>query len=420
MKYIILIFLLYFADILRYVGNATILSLMHYATIGVGIFAFFTYILKYKWSYVTFFVFLFSFVYPIFAGIRSYEVFDQPVFLGIASLRYVMFILFGYMLILVKYDYRTLIKQINYINIFVAVFSIFAILILKIPPRVFLDMEVDTYFTDVAGGDGSEGVGGANIRGVRLAICSTLMFISLIYYTLASLKVGGKKNWIPFIILIIYILFVHKGRQPVAILAIIYLIYFIKLKGLSNKKLLMIIFPIIAISVVLTLDDNLMTRFTTILAGNKSDDFSTLARIWEVDCVIPYIKDNFFFGIGNLSYHFRHGGFQRIFGLQFYMSDIGIFAVLTTGGLFLLMIYAGLYLSIWKNTARVKDNNIRMYMRYMLITFALLLVFFFNDMLSDSKSIQFALLFYPLFRRREINEYFKYNGKLKDLKNTFI
>lgn len=421
MKYIVLIFLLYFAEIFSFSGSTALISFMHFATLGVGICAFLTYILKYKWSYVTFFIFLLCFVYPIYAGIRSYVVFGQPIYLGVASLRYIMFILFGYFLILINYDYRLLIKQVNYINLSIATLSIIAILILHINPYSIMDMQVSTNEIIVSSGpDSDKGVGGVEIRGARFAICSMMMFASFVYYTLSSLKIGGKKNWIPFFIFVIYLLFVHKGRQPVAIIAVIYLLYFVKLKGLSNKKILMLIFPVLALIVLLAIDDSLLLRFTTILDGKNSQDFSTLARIWEVDSVMPYIEKNFFFGIGNLSPHFRNGGFQTFFGHQFYMSDIGIVAVLATGGLMLILIYAGFYISLWKSTKLVKDRNIQMYMRYMIITYAMLLIFFFNDYMIDGKSIMFALLFYPLFRRKEINKYFRYKGKLKDLKKTFI
>lgn len=406
MKNIVLIFLLYFVGVFAFLGSNMLLSVMHWLTLSISIISFVIFILKYKWSHVTFWIFCFTVIYPIYASIQSYYIFDQPVYMGIASLRYIWIILFGYFLLLINYDYRLLIKQINYINLFVASFSIVAILILGIDPSWIHSFEVSNNVLNTEGGSSeSLGVGGVNIRGIRFAACSGFMFISIIYYTLSSLKLGGKKNWISFIILLVYILFVHKGRQPLAIIAAIYLIYFLKMKGISTKRLIMIASPFFAAALLLAIDENIFFRFTTILDGEKSDDFSTLARIWEVEQIMPFILDNFILGVGNLSAHFRNGGFQTFFGHQFYLADIGIVAVFATGGLMLVIIYLSIYTSLWNKTKYVNDKNCRIFMRYMLITFAILLIFFFYDVLCGDNSIKFALVFYPLFRQRNINRH---------------
>lgn len=421
MKKIVLLFLLYFVGLLAFCGSNTLLTVMHWTTLAISITSFIIFVSKYRWSYVTFWIFCFAFIYPVYASIQSYRIFDQPFFMGVASLRYLWFILFGYFLLLINYDYRLLIRQINYINIFVASFSILAILILGIDPSVINSFEVTNNVLNIGGGSSeSIGVGGVNIRGTRFAACSDLMFISMIYYTLSSLKIGGKKNWIPYLIILVYIIFVHKGRQPLALVAMIYIIYFLRMKGIAPRRMLMIILPIIAVIVIISYDESVLFRFATILDSENSEDFSTLARIKEVEQIMPYIKENLLLGVGNLSAHFRHGGFQTFFGHQFYLSDLGIIAVLATGGILLTIIYVALYISLWKKTRNVNDENIRLFMRFMLIGYLALLLFFFNDILCVDKCIQFALLFYPLFRQHRINSYIKPLNLNKDNKYIFI
>ncbi len=421
MKKIVLLFLLYFVGLLAFCGSNMLLTVMHWATLAISIISFIVFISKYKWSYVTFWIFCFVFIYPIFASIQSYRIFDQPVFMGMASLRYLWFITFGYFLLLINYDYRLLIRQVNYINIFVASFSIIAILVLGIDPSWIHSFEVTNNIIETGGGTGeSSGVGGVNIRGIRFSACSGFMFISLIYYTLSSLKLGGKKNWIPYLIILVYIIFVHKGRQPLALVVMIYVIYFIKMKGISTKRMLMIVLPIVAVIWIISFDESVIFRFVTILDGENSDDFSTLARIKEVKQIMPYIKENLLLGIGNLSAHFRHGGFQTFFGRQFYLSDLGIVAALATGGIALTIIYAALYISLWKKTRNINDRSIQLFMRYMLTGYLALLLIFFNDVLSGEKCIQFALLFYPLYRQYKINSYITTLVRSKYNRYSFI
>lgn len=56
----------------------------------------------------------------------------------------------------------------------------------------------------------------------------------------------------------IYLLFVNKGRQPVALLAVIYAIYYIRMKGLSLKRLVLGILPLIGAFVLLSFNNKLV------------------------------------------------------------------------------------------------------------------------------------------------------------------
>lgn len=71
-------------------------------------------------------------------------------------------------------------------------------------------------------------------------------------------KPAQKENYLPFFVLMVYLLFVNKGRQPVALLAIIYAIYYVRMKGISLKRLALGVLPLIGALVLLSFNDKLV------------------------------------------------------------------------------------------------------------------------------------------------------------------
>lgn len=246
------------------------------------------------------------------------------------------------------------------------------------------------------------------VKGFKLTVCSDLMVVSYVFYLLRFVKKpAAKENFLPLLVLMIYLLFVNKGRQPVALLAVIYAIYYIRMKGLSLKRLVLGILPLIGAFVLLSFNNKLVDSLVEATKWEKSSDFSTLARVNSIESVVPYIQQNPMFGFGNLSVHFRDEGFHTFFGGAFYLADIGIWGTLARGGIVLVLIYLGLYYSIYKKTALVRNNDIRSYMRYMLLSFLILLIVLNNDTLYAENCLCVALVFYPLFGRLDPNIFIK-------------
>lgn len=246
------------------------------------------------------------------------------------------------------------------------------------------------------------------VKGLKLTVCSNLMIVSYVFYLFRFVKrPAEKENFLPFLVLMIYLLFVNKGRQPVALLAVIYAIYYIRMKGLSLKRLVLGILPLIGAFVLFSFNDKFVDSLIEATKWEKSNDSSTLARVNSVESVIPYIKQNPIFGFGNLSVHFRDEGFHTFFGEAFYLADIGIWGTLARGGIILLLIYLGLYYNLYKKTSLVKNDGVRSYMRYMLLSFLILLVFLNNDTLFAEGCLRVALVFYPLFGRLDPNIFVK-------------
>ncbi len=317
----------------------------------------------------------YSVIFPIYASIKSNMIFGQPFFVGLASLRYMCFVFFGLFLYQVQYDYMTLLKQVNILNVLVALVSIVAYFIFG-------------YYSSTD----------LRIRGSRLTLCSGLMMISYVYYLINFIKTPAKRSiLIPFVILVIYLVFVNKGRQPLAVMAVVYCIYYIRSEKKSVKSIMMAVLPAVVVILLCIYESSFIERFTTVLDVDKSKDFSTLARIKSMEAVWSYIKDNYMLGIGNLSARFGDEGFHQIFGAQFYISDIGVVGTLARGGVVLLLIYFLIYTNIYKRIKYVYDKEIRTYMYYMLLTFIVMLIVLSNDILFSDGSMLLAVMYYPLF-----------------------
>ena len=113
MKYLIYILLLDFIGALEFLGSIPLLQGCHYLFLILGLGAFIYYLVFKRISTVAIFAGLYCFVFPIYAAFQSQEIFGQSFFMGFASLRYLWFILLGFFLYNIKYDYSLLLRQIN-------------------------------------------------------------------------------------------------------------------------------------------------------------------------------------------------------------------------------------------------------------------------------------------------------------------
>lgn len=386
-------------DVYKLVPSPTFASLCFNIVLLAGWFAFLLYIIKYGINKSCMWIIGYCVVFPIYGSLKAEYLFGQTFLWGIASLRYLSLILCGYILILMRYPYSKMIAQINTFNVWIAGLSIILILILNVPVNLLDNLFISTNAVEL---NAAVSEGYHAVRGVRFTKCSEIIYVSLIYYLLDIVRKGfNKKNTTRFILLLVYMLFVHKGRQPIAVLGIVYVIAYIKMRGVSMVKMLLTVIPVCIICLIMVVFPQVFQSFAIILDGENSADFSTLARILSVESVIPYIEDNPILGMGNLSTHFKDG-FHAVFGNSFYIADIGIFGTMARGGIVLVFIYAGLYLSLIGNASKINDKINKRFLNYMILVQLCLLLLFFHDTLNGAGSLRFALIFYPLFSRYKI------------------
>lgn len=216
MKYLIYILLLYFIGALEFLRSTSLLVGCHYFFLVLALGAFIYYLVFKRISTVAVFAGLYCFVFPVYAALQSHEIFGQSFFMGFASLRYLWFILLGFFLYNIKYDYNLLLSQINKINITVAVISIVAFFFFGVNHVNVRQYLVTTNIVETVALEDM-------VKGLKLTVCSNLMIVSYVFYLFRFVKrPAEKENFLPFLVLMIYLLFVNKGRQPVALLAVIY------------------------------------------------------------------------------------------------------------------------------------------------------------------------------------------------------
>ena len=420
---LVAMFILYFSGVFQFLGSKLLLSALNYFFLFISIISFIYYPLKYKkLSALDTTLYIFACIYPIICAIQSYKIFNQPFLMGIASMRYGLFVFWGYFLYLIKYPYQRIIRQINALNIIVAIASIILFTF------GFDDVSIQRYIvnTNFYELESQEDM----IKGSKLTSCSTLMIISYVYYTVLVIrKTKFNKSFIYFCILISYLIFVHKGRIPLATIALLIFAYYIKLIlstivftkdsriFIQKKNLTKIggvtLIGIVALSVLLLSNPSTLSSFSSIIDFSDSEDTSTLARIESASSVLPYIEQHYILGFGNLSSHYLDGGFHNYFGKYFYLADIGILGAFAQGGIFIIILYTLIYLSLFSRSKSYSNDHCRIFNQFIIVALGSSL-FLMADYLYSSNCVIFALLFYPLLGTSK-PDLFLHNGNSKNI-----
>ncbi len=389
---IVSFFLLYYLEVFSFKGLETYSDLMHYILLGVcfGSAVVFAFVARFPKTTIP--LYLFGVAFPLVAALQSSLVFGQSFFLGVASLRYEIYVFFALFLILIDYPFETMVRHVNILNLIIAVAAIIAFYFLKID-----NVSITTFLVDNEVVDISLDENAFKMKGRFLTTCSNLMVFSYIYYMIQLLKKVTLKNAVCFAILMFYLLFVHKGRMPVAFLAIIFMLYYFRMKRLTPKKLLFSLIPVSILLFVILFGSSYLTRFSAIFQGLESQDFSTQMRLESLTSVLPYIAKHPFLGVGNLSWQYQYSGFQAIFGKGFFIADIGIFGSLFVGGLFLIAIYTWLYIRMRKNLGALRlDTPYVAYLMF-LIDYYLIQFLLLGEPMMLANCMSFAIIYYPLF-----------------------
>lgn len=390
--FVVTLFILYYLDIFSFSGNPLIGTVMHYILLGVCVMSGIAFAVASRFARSSFPLWAYAIVFPLVAAMRSHMMFGQSYFLGFASLRYELYVLFAFFLLLINYPFKTMIRQINIINITVAAISIIAFYFFDIDSVSVQKLQDTGNVLDVSLNEDA-----FLVKGRYLNVCSRLMVYSLIYYLVQLLRRINIWNLLGFAFLLFYILFVHKGRQPILILAGVFVIYYFRMKNLTVKKMVYSLVPVIVLVVLYFVGSSYLHRFTEILGGENSGDFSTEIRTTSLMTVLPYIKKHFLLGVGNLSLRFHGSGFQAMFGEKFFIQDIGIFGSMFIGGLFLIGIYAWIFYTMKKNLYKIELEPKWMLYMVFLVDYFILQLFVLEDPLVLENAFAFAILYYPLF-----------------------
>lgn len=385
-KFFVLLVILYITQLINFLQSEFIINAILYSAIVVGfISATLCFVSPYKnVSSVAYIILVFALLLPVISAWRSLVVFGQPMFYGIARMRYMFILLFAFHLYYTDYPFKTLMRQINAVNIVVAIGSIVLLYVFGVD-----NMVAEKYFFTVYTAD-TEAAADA-IKGVKLTYCSQLVFISVIYYMTSCMQKLKVKEVLILALFIFYTLFVHKGRQPLVAYGIIFLVYIAT--HINTRNIVIGILTVGIIGFIIINDNSIIGRYTTILEGDYSTDNSALARFAEIEDVIPYIKQYPIGGFGNLSYHFNDG-FQGVFNDYFFIEDIGIIGVMAKGGIILIALCAMFYYLCFRYTFRINNDLHKAYITNMLII-CIVLTFIGSDILTCTPAV-LVFLIYPM------------------------
>lgn len=385
-KFFVLLVILYITQLINFLHSEFIIHAIFYTAIIIGGISMTLCIISpYKnVSPVAYIIIVFALLLPIISAWRSWVVFGQPIFYGIARMRYMFILLFAFHLYHTGYSFKTLMKQINTVNIIIAIGSIVLLYVFGVDNVVAEKSFFTIYSAD------TEATSDA-IKGAKLTYCSQLIFVSVIYYMTACMQKLKIKDILILALFVFYTLFVHKGRQPLVAYGVIFLIYMAT--HLNKRNVIIGILSVGIISFIIINDNSIVGRYTTILEGDYSMDTSALARFAEVEDVVPYIKKYPIGGFGNLSYKFNEG-FQGVFNDYFFIEDIGIIGVMAKGGIILIALCALFYYLCFRYTFRVENNLHKAYIINMLIT-CIVLSFIGSDTLTCAPAL-LVFIIYPM------------------------
>lgn len=398
-RFFVLLVILYVTQLINFLHSEIIINAIFYSAIIIGFISMvLCFISPYKnVSPVAYIIVAFALLLPLFCAWRSHVVFDQPMFYGIARMRFMLILLFAFHLYYTDYPLKTLIKQINCVNIFIAVAASVALYVFGID-----NVAAEEYFFTMNSAD-TEAVADM-IKGVKLTHCSSLILVSTIYYLIKSAHRPNLKNISILLLFMFYTLFVHKGRQPLVAIGAVFVMYI--LSNLNFRNIAISIAALCSIAFVIINDSSIMNRYATILDGENSTDTSILARFSEIEHVTPYIMKYPIAGFGQLSYHFNDG-FQGIFDEYFYIEDIGFIGTMAKGGIILMIMCAIFYYLCLKYTHLIKDDDTRSFIRSMLVAL-IVLSCIGSELLTNSPAV-FIFLIYPMIYapvKKKYNESF--------------
>lgn len=288
---------------------------------------------------VLYFLLLIVFM-PLYSAFRSHVEFGQPYFYGLASQRGWLLlgvgVWFYYMLATKKIAMPTV--ESSFLLLAWGSLILFSIFVLTFDPSQLTGEENLVHMT--------------TDRGLRFKFQTFFITFGSLYY---FIKYSEKKRLLDLLILLAfltYVVFVIQGRTYMIFLAMIFLLYYYNNYSLS-KFMMNIIKTIVLLFVVILLIQAIIPEYLenmgdlfwqmfSVLAGEKSNDSSANARIWESLIVTNYFDEHplsIWFGTGRVSHQWNEG-YESIFG-YFYPEDIGVL-----GGLFLYGVFGMVLLLI--------------------------------------------------------------------------
>lgn len=184
--------------------------------------------------------------------------------------------------------------------------------------------------------------------GPQVKLNLTFICIGFLYYGLRGFRRKSKKDY--FIAAIFLATLIFLGERALLLSVVGAYGLFVLLRGSFSRLIVFIPSALIGLvallSVLYIVDAQYITQlggkfidaFTVVTTGQTTTNASANARIEETAVAMPYIRESWMFGNGDVSNQWR-GGYQGVLGGYFYPSDIGIFGIVYMYGVLGLAIF---------------------------------------------------------------------------------
>lgn len=327
----------------------------------VGIFVF---VLLYLYQYVfinkkinriILYFILLIFIVPIYSGVRSLSVFEQPFVYGVLSERNWIALGVGVWLYFVLSMKKISFESLEYSFVFMAWLSIlsFSLIVVLYDAGNLTEISDSTKYVYLS-----------EDRGVRFKFQNYFITFGVIYYFIKYTKKSDVKYLFFTIFFLLYVLLVIQGRTYSMTLIMTFILFYwfnhSHSKFLVNliKAVFFVIFFIIVFNLFqpdfLKNMVYLYSQMFDVMTGVESKNSSANSRIFQSLIVLDFFDENTFsilFGAGRLSNQWN-GGFSSFFG-YFFPSDVGLL-----GGVFLYGLLGFVFLCLIPFIASIKVINI--------------------------------------------------------------
>lgn len=294
---------------------------------------------KNKFRLLDFTIFTFALLVPLICSLQANQVFNQPIWMGFASLRSLLFILLVYVL-KNKVNQYDLIKKICDFTVFIMIIDSILLLVFDVDNTRLSSLIASEEFVDT-----KQSVENS-LRGKRLTFGCSFQLLAMAWWSYSSYVLKNKNAQKKMLFSLFFTMLISKGRIQLVLIAILWILpYILELDKKNFRRI--ILYGLGGLMILLALP-SVRQSFSVVadLFGSSSSanegDFSGVARLNEILLTLPFIQEHPLFGSGNVSYHYNDG-FEGCLGEYFFVSDIGIVGMMFIGGIFLCISYFSLF-----------------------------------------------------------------------------
>ena len=179
-------------------------------------------------------------------------------------------------------------------------------------------------------------------RGFRIKLPSHFIVFGVFYYYFLSQEKARFRYFSISVLFLFSMLVVIQSRSLMVATIATMLLFSLNIRSLPQTlfRLFAAALTILLVLVLYQVYDpgmfSVMAKmfenaFTVVLTGDPGNEGSSNARIKETLLVLPYIKESWLFGSGDISYWWR-GGYEALVG-HFYPTDIGWIGIVYVYGI---------------------------------------------------------------------------------------